>query len=365
MKQKDSFFERWSKKSQLARDRGFYLIALPLIIITVAIAPHLFQVIFFPQIRLEVLKVSSLTIASAVVVSIMLYFLTQWLSRPTVWGASRHRWPIISHVLVLWIPVTFFVDAPQRAAELLIVLDDISDWLYMAPYTIGISMTRTFLFAGGIVFFERLIGTTLEIEKKKAEALSLRSDVMRNLIQPHFLLNSLNIIRAHLDEGKVEASSEMLNRLTSLFRKVLNHSSLEMIPLPLEIETIKDYIAIMNIRYEANFTLCADQVEKFGVLVPPLIFFSLVENSFKHGFSSRKEGRIDIEIDPKKFLSISVIDNGESINKDKIEAGIGDQFIVTRLQKLYKDQFELETRFRDDGGYEVKIRIPWMPITER
>ncbi len=288
MAKSGTFLERWAQKPPIRRDREFYLVVLPLVVSGAGLAPHVLQYVMVPGADPLILPAAR-TILGALMVGVVTYGLTRFASSSRWWGESRSRWPLVSHFLLLWTPVALLVDAPQRMAELTLFVGPGLPSSRVAPYALGVALSRTFLFAGGIVFFERLVGAVNDVASERRRALTLETQVMKNLIQPHFLLNSLNAIRAYLDETPAVAE-EMLLSLTSLLRRVIHHSSLDSVTLDEELATIRDYFAVMNRRYEADFRLETENLPACEIHIPPLILFTLVENSFKHGFSGRGEG---------------------------------------------------------------------------
>ncbi|MBF0169606.1 MAG: histidine kinase [Nitrospinae bacterium] len=303
-----TFLERWARKTQERRDREFYLVALPLVVSGAGVIPHLLQALIIPGAD-PVSPLLGQTLLGALMVGVVAYALTRLASHPRWWGATRSRWPLLAHFLLLWTPVALLVDAPQRIAELTLFVGPGYPSSRVAPYALGVALSRTFLFAGGIVFFERLVGAVNDVASERRRALTLETQVMKNLIQPHFLLNSLNAIRAYLEESPAIAE-EMLLALTSLLRRVIHHSGLDNVTLDEELATVRDYFAVMNRRYEATFRLDTEGVPATPLKLPPLILFTIVENSFKHGFSGRKEGVVTLRVEQGERLRLILTDDG-------------------------------------------------------
>ncbi len=355
-----SFLEKWALRSAEQRDREFYLVALPVTVLLIGLAPHMMQLLFIPS-SLGLLWLSLQVLLGAVMVGFICYSITRFLSKPSIWGVHRGRWPLATHLLILWTPIAILVDAPLRFSELMMIGGGHPS-ANVAPYVLGVSMGRTFLFAGGIVFYERLLGAALDAADQRQRALKLEAQTLKNLIQPHFLLNSLNAVRAYMEESP-KIAEEMLLSLTSLLRRVIQYSSMDRISLAEEIEVISDYVDVMNRRFETSVRLLVpDSSLKKEMKIPPLILFSLVENSFKHGFSSKHEGNISINVKADDRLKLVVEDDGEpSLNSDK-SGGLGGQYVESRLELAYGDDFSFIHGRRDDGRYEAVIEIPWEKV---
>jgi hypothetical protein len=346
----------WAQRPLDRRDRDFYLAALPLAVSIVGIIPHLAQYLMFSGGGARFAKLAVMVVAGAFMTGFISYALTRFLSRPKWWGPQRRKWPILWHVLLIAIPVAVLVDGPQRLAELSMITRDLP--LYsLAPYIFGVSIGRALLFAGAVVFYERLIGAALEAADQRQRALKLETQTLKSLIQPHFLLNSLNAVRAYI-EDRPQTAEEMLLKLTSLLRRVIQYSSMDWITVKEEMELIDDYVAVMNRRFEGDFKLRVDGVRDVPVKIPPLIVFSLVENSFKHGFAGRRSGNIHVTMEAREKMRFVVRDDGSG-NGVEDSTGTGGQYVQARLELVYGSKFTFTHGKSADGHYEAVIEMPW------
>lgn len=340
-----------------SRDRQFYLAALPLTVCIVGLAPHLVQFLFFPGAEVGILRLSFQVAVGAVMIGFICYGLTRFLSSLRWWGPDRWKWPLVKHLLLLWIPAALLVDAPMRISELSMI-GPAFDYSAIAPYILGVSMGRAFLFAGGIVFYERLIGAALEAADQRQRALWLETQTLKNLIQPHFLLNSLNAVRAYIEDSPKTAENMLLN-LTSLLRRVITYSSMERITVKEEMDIIEDYVAVMNQRFEGDFTLRIDGMRDVAIRMPPLILFTLVENSFKHGFAGKKSGEVRVTMEAVDRIKFTVNDDGSPPEAGDETGGAGGRYVRSRLELAYGTGFQFSHGRKDDGHYEAVIEIPW------
>ena len=354
---RETYLARWARRPVETRDRQFYLIALPAAVAIVGLAPHAIQFLFFPDSETGLLKLSFQVVIGAVMIGVICYGVTRFLSNPRWWGPSRSKWPLVQHILLLWIPAALLVDAPMRLSELSMIGPSFN-YVSIAPYILGVSMGRAFLFAGGIVFYERLVGAVLEAVDERQRALWLETQTLKNLIQPHFLLNSLNAVRAYIEDSPGTAEKMLLN-LTSLLRHVIQYSSMEKITLKEEMDVIADYVAVMNQRFEGDFKLRVDGMRDVAIHIPPLIIFSLVENSFKHGFAGVKNGLIHITVEAAERIRFVVNDNGEANRPSNSGGGTGGQYVQSRLELKYGSDFHFIHGRKEDGHYEAIVEIPW------
>ncbi|MCE4558114.1 sensor histidine kinase [Roseateles cellulosilyticus] len=138
-----------------------------------------------------------------------------------------------------------------------------------------------------------------EIAKWRAEtaARELELQVLRAQINPHFLFNALNNLRALINEDPARAR-EMLSRLSNTLRHTLQHSAKERVPLADELAVVRDYVALEQLHHEERLRV-AWQVDPAtqGTSVPPMLLQLLVENAIKHGVARTPGGGVvDIRI---------------------------------------------------------------------
>ena len=138
-----------------------------------------------------------------------------------------------------------------------------------------------------------------EIAKWQAEAAAraLELQVLRAQINPHFLFNALNNLRALINEDPARAR-EMLSRLSNTLRHTLQHSAKERVPLAAELAVVRDYIALEQLHHEERLRVDwrLDPATQ-GASVPPMLLQLLVENAIKHGIArTAGGGSVDIAI---------------------------------------------------------------------
>jgi LytS/YehU family sensor histidine kinase len=125
----------------------------------------------------------------------------------------------------------------------------------------------------------------LQLSLKEAELRALEAQ-----LNPHFLFNCLNSIRAlvALDPPRAQ---DMMTRLSNVLRNSLRHDRQHAVPLALELEVIADYLALETIRFEERLRsqIVVDS-EAAQCLVPPMLLQTLVENAIKHGISQATGG---------------------------------------------------------------------------
>ena len=219
-----------------------------------------------------------------------------------------------------------------------------------------------------------LFSTQLELSELEQRAqLTAKAEIraLQAQINPHFLFNALNTINSCCRTDP-DLARKLLVKLADYFRKNLNHAD-ELVSLALEIEHIKSYLAIEQVRYgdkiKVNFKV------KEGLLdtkLPPLTLQPLVENAIKHGLLLKKQGgQIDIIVTSHEGqVEVAVNDNGVGIEKEKLELllegkpcqstglGIALQNIHYRLSNIYGKEYGLKISSILGEGTSVKVKLP-------
>lgn len=202
----------------------------------------------------------------------------------------------------------------------------------------------------------------LQIALRDAQLGQLRAQV-----QPHFLFNALNNIRALVLENPEQARS-MITHLSDLLRYSLTASSHEKTTLAQEMEVTHDYLALMAIQYEDRLSTRFNFPEALKeTLVPPMLIQLLAENAIKHGVSKRPEGgAVHIEVRREgDDLEIIVANPGvyspEAPNlEDRL--GIGTANIRERLYLLYGDRAGFQITSGEGMVYStVRLPLEWQP----
>ncbi|WP_181884514.1 sensor histidine kinase [Neobacillus piezotolerans] len=192
-------------------------------------------------------------------------------------------------------------------------------------------------------------------------------------IQPHFLFNSINVISALCKRDPMFARSLLLH-LSTFLRNNTSATNQTLIPIEKEIETVNAYFSLEQARFPERFHLRVT-IEPFvnQALIPPFTIQPIVENAIVHGFSERCEQEtVEVTIckEGKRFLRISIKDNGNGINSDRLNligsksipsskgTGIAISNIRERLSLAFgpKAQFSIESQL--NMGTTVTIIVP-------
>ena len=176
---------------------------------------------------------------------------------------------------------------------------------------------------------------------------------LKNQINPHFLLNTLNNIYA-LTAFDAEKAQRAIEQLSRMLRYVLYENQKNLVDLKKEVEFIRTYISLMRIRVsdDVRIDLRVDVPDDASISIAPLIFISLVENAFKHGISTTGDSFIEISIrlaDDHLIFSCRN-SNFPKTASDKSPGGIGLQQVRSRLEHSYAGHYTWQYGEEPDGG---------------
>lgn len=165
----------------------------------------------------------------------------------------------------------------------------------------------------GIALF--IMNRTKALRRDK-HILTLEQDMLRSQMNPHFIFNSLNSIKLYIINNEKENAVYYLNKFSKLIRKILMASKEKETSLNDELETMKLYMNIENIRFDnqIDFKINIDESINTEITkVPSLILQPFLENALWHGLSSKTEGKkIDLNVikNTSNFITVEIIDNG-------------------------------------------------------
>lgn len=234
-----------------------------------------------------------------------------------------------------------------------------SPWIFIARDFVGI------IFTIGLSLTVRISKRWNKVETARREAEKSRTEAelknLRNQLNPHFLLNTLNNIYA-LIAFDTEKAQQAVQELSKLLRHMLYDNQQDFVPLNREAEFIRNYIELMRIRLANHVTVKTDiQISKNShTLITPLIFISLIENAFKHGISPTETSYVYISLfEEHGSVTCEIINsNFPKSNKDQSGSGIGLPQVSKRLELIYPGRYIWEKGVRKDSKeYFSRLRI--------
>ena len=194
----------------------------------------------------------------------------------------------------------------------------------------------------------------MESTVKEAELRALKSQV-----NPHFIFNSLNTVRALIHEDPATAET-MVTRLAGLLRYALQAGQLETVSLERELAIVRDYLAVEKIRFEERLrpTFEIDALA-LSLAVPPLLLQTLVENAVKYGVGGDPSG-VDIVVSAslnENVLKLSVANTGR-LSSGGASTGLGLRNATERLRMIFGERAVLRLSEKKPGWVVAEVVMP-------
>jgi PAS domain S-box-containing protein len=193
----------------------------------------------------------------------------------------------------------------------------------------------------------KLTEANTQLLKLQKENIQSQFEVLKQQVNPHFLFNSLNVLTSliKVDPDLAEVFTE---RLSKVYRYVLENKDKDLVPIATEMDFIRAYIFLIDIRFANKVFVNINFDEKdVDAFVAPLALQLIIENAIKHNtFSKTSPLCIDLYIDENRFLNI--VNNLQSRKTQLSSTGVGLVNIVKRYSLLTDVQpaFEMtDTQF--------------------
>lgn len=210
----------------------------------------------------------------------------------------------------------------------------------------------------GFHFFENYKRTEIQNLKLEANSREIELNQLKAQINPHFMFNSMNSIRALVDEDPKRAKIA-ITQLSNILRSTLMMHKNRFITLEEELTLVKDYLELEQIRYEERLSFRFDIDPATAHLqISPLMIQTLVENGIKHGVSKYPEGgSITISSQKQEQQSVIRIVNTGQLSNETGESGFGVANTVNRLELLFGKKAHFSLRNLDDRQVLSEIII--------
>lgn len=197
--------------------------------------------------------------------------------------------------------------------------------------------------------------------KYEASMIEIELNNLRSQLNPHFIFNALNSIRALVDENPSK-SKQAINQLSNILRKSLSPDKHGLTKFDDEMKIVKDYLGLETIRFEERLkTEFVIHPDSHQYLVPPLMIQTLVENGIKHGISKLKEGGI-IQLKTTveaENLRIQIRNSGHLVNGvRRSKGGLGIRNTIQRLKLIYGDRTSFRIANENNNFVLTEIIIP-------
>jgi two-component system LytT family sensor kinase len=186
--------------------------------------------------------------------------------------------------------------------------------------------------------------------------------VLRMQLQPHFLFNTLNTV-AELVHTDPDTADQMITRLGRLLRLSLDHAGHQVVPLRQEIDFLRMYVEIEQVRFQDRLQIVWDLApETLDAAVPTLLWHPVLENAIRHGVTPLAgRGRIVIASTREgDDLILEIRDNGTGLPSGGVpREGVGLRNIRERVGQLYGSRGRFTLESANGGGAVAILRIPF------
>src|SRR4029077_14756225 len=230
----------------------------------------------------------------------------------------------------------------------------------------------------GVTRYREARERELRASQLEAQLFEARLQSLKMQLQPHFLFNALHTIGQLIRTGQNALAVQVVAGLGDLLRQLLDSATTQEVPLKQELEFLRSYLDIEQIRFRDRLKVVVDAAgDTFDARLPHLILQPPVENAIRHGITPRASvGRVPISARRiNGSLHLTVRDDGAGLPSSGLEArdsrggagggggggggGVGLTKRSARLQQLYGDQASFDVVNAEDGGAIAHIVLPF------
>ena len=306
-----------------------------------------------------------MTCMSPLLVMLVFYANYLWLT-PTYFVTGKHRYYFLTNVVMLvtlgillhyWMDYTHqLFDNARQARHHEPSSLDVLGFILRNIFNLSISAAT----ATAIQLAMRW--QKAEQARREAEAARTEAELktLRNQINPHFLLNTLNNIYA-LTAIDSHRAQDAIQQLSRMLRHLLYDYEQPTVPLQDEVDFLENYVNLMRIRLPRNVEVnSVFSIQNPQQRVAPMLFISLLENAFKHGISPTSPSFIHLQLTAdKQHITFSIENtNHPKTQRDRSGHGIGLQQVQRRLELSYPNRYTWERGISADGKtYRSVIQI--------
>ena len=210
-----------------------------------------------------------------------------------------------------------------------------------------------------IYFYVRFKKSVIEEEQTKQAIIQSQLDALRNQAQPHFFFNTLNTLRDMIDQNSKEDAKEFVDKLSDMYRFLLEAGNANLIPLKDELKFSKAYIHIQSERFGNNLKLHWNIPEaSLNSMIVPMTLQLLLENAIKHNVISKAKP-LEVNINIKD--NYVVVDNKIQVKSTQLPSTkIGLKNIEKRYALITKKAVKIV-----DNGNLFSVSLPLLKASEQ
>lgn len=211
-------------------------------------------------------------------------------------------------------------------------------------------------------YFERYRNEEIKNLKWQAAKNEIELNKLKSQLNPHFIFNAMNSIRALIDENPQKAKKSV-NQLSNILRTTLQMGKYKTVSLEDELSVVVDYLELEKTRFEERLNYSIEtQKDTLQIQIPALMLQTLVENGIKHGIAKLPKGgkiHINTYLDSNKLV-VEIENTGQlnpHIEKEN-ESGFGIANTLQRLSLLYENNAEFSINNHNKNSVLTRITIP-------
>lgn len=338
-------------------NKKLILLGIHIIVWAVVLCLPAFMVyVFKPELQVRFMLGS---VAVRILPIMVTYFINFFLFIPLLL-LKRRRWWLFVLVNLAWILLSnsgmLFFHPDNHDFNAFVTIS-----IYSSAFFNAFIQVLTILCAVGIRFIIR----NHEIENQLAEQQKRSTEAelvwLKNQLNPHFLFNTLNNISS-LTQLDPDRAQDSIGQLSDLLRYALYETQSQKAALSGEIEFMRNYISLMQLRCNDKTRVeCNFEVKDKDIMVPPLLYISFVENAFKHGVSASQDSLVQFTMrqsGENKLLFTARNTNHQKDSSDHSGSGIGLENTRRRLDLIYKDHYTWQQSV-DQEFFTISVEIEY------
>lgn len=227
----------------------------------------------------------------------------------------------------------------------------------MARLIIALLMLGVNLGADAMVKSQKQRRRLMELEQQN---LKQELDHLKHQINPHFFMNTLNNIHVLIDVDQEKAKRSVVE-LSKLMRYALYECNSQLVLLSQEINFITQYLSLMKLRYSDKVEIvCELPTVTNGIMLPPMLLVTFIENAFKHGVSYQQPSFILIALaveDDSKTIHFECSNSRHPLKQSDDGGGIGLENVRKRLDLIYDKNYRLTVEDDNPEQYRVILEL--------
>lgn len=265
---------------------------------------------------------------------------------------KRNNWLLVKIIVLITIAIPLGV----LVYEFIILGNE--SVVFLANYTsaVGIIVMTYYgvLLVLGIIWIINQLKSVLALKNENANT---ELQHLKSQVNPHFFFNTLNNLYGLVGKDQKKAQ-ELILKLSDMMRYSIYEGEREYVTLEEEIEYLKNYMELHQMRYHKTIDLqFQEDIKKEGLQIMPLLFIILLENAFKHGVENLRENAfVHVKlVANENDINFTVTNNFDTTNISE-ESGIGLKNLKRRLELAYSDKHSLILT-QEGGIYKAHLSL--------